>query len=136
MPRGVVRQVRQLRAAGGASGAHQEAQLEVNEWLGVLIAALNFHYGLCGQSASLGVPVGPPSQAQVLATQLLANEVHVFLEQCGGPLPELDWETEMKSSAVSYTGEEVYPSEVLELERSSGCWRRCPPLARLLRSTC
>ncbi|CAK0898854.1 unnamed protein product, partial [Prorocentrum cordatum] len=44
-------------------------------------------------------------------------EAQVFLDQCGGDLPTIDWETEMKASAVSYTGEEAYPSEPLSLER-------------------
>ena len=117
LPPGEVLRVRGPRCGNLHDEYWQEASEEVNDWLALVISGLNFHYGLCGKSSRLGEVKPQPTSAQVRATELLADEVNVFLDQCGGAFPSVEWDSELKASAVSYTGEEIYPSEPLHLDR-------------------
>ncbi|CAK0870953.1 unnamed protein product, partial [Prorocentrum cordatum] len=95
---------------------------DLNGWLKLTVLSLNFQYALGGKHPGLKmapwkVRHGPASAVQLKALRLLARSVGTFLCQYEGSVANLDWTQELKSSAVSYTGMEVYPAEQLDRER-------------------
>ncbi|CAK0884801.1 unnamed protein product, partial [Prorocentrum cordatum] len=117
LPSGEVREVPVARRGGAGERELVQAMPESNDWLSLVIVGLNFHCALRGRSPRLAPSLGGPAAVQTSAARFLTEEARVFLDQCGGELPEIDWGAEVKASAVSYTGEEVYSSEPLNLER-------------------
>ena len=63
------------------------------------------------------VPVCSPCPLQIEALGNLASEVEFFIDDLNTVLVAADWEALMKSTAVSYTGEEVFPAEELDHAR-------------------
>ena len=59
------------------------------------------------------IPDSEPSPLQVEALTHLGQDVADFLSDSDGPLEATCWEDVMKKSAVTYSGEEVYPAEDL-----------------------
>ena len=75
---------------------------------------------------------GPPTAAQLVALGNLSHEVEVFYGQCNEPLPNIVWETELKKSALTYEGEEVFTAESLDLALiKTACPRRRLPAKSL-----
>ena len=86
-------------------------------WLDLLVVALNHHYMDGSDAAERPHQFGPATIMQQAALQNLANEVELFLHQNHGSITATDWKVELSTKAVSYTGDEVFPSERL-------CWER------------
>ena len=63
------------------------------------------------------VPASSPCRLQLDALENLAAEVDSFIGDLDDLFTEADWETMMKATAVSYTGEEIYPAEPLDPAR-------------------
>ena len=63
------------------------------------------------------VPVCSPCPLQIEALDNLASEVESFIDDLNTILVVAAWEGLMKSTAVSYTGEEVFPAEELHHTR-------------------
>ena len=83
-------------------------------WLVLTMASLNRLY--MGPSAAK-VPSGFLNEVQRSCVAALGKDVDLLFRDVAGPMPAVDWEATMKATAVSYTGEEVYPAEPLCLER-------------------
>ncbi|CAK0895098.1 unnamed protein product, partial [Prorocentrum cordatum] len=95
---------------------------DLRGWLYLVVQALNFQCRLGGNHPLLKGDsarrfFGPASLVQVEALRYLARSVCAFLKQCSDKVPMLEWESELKSSAVSYTGEGVYAAEKFDKER-------------------
>ena len=86
----------------------------VRFWLLLLCACMNFLF-LGAQLHK--VPASSPCRLQLDALENLASEVDSFIGDLDDLFTEADWETMMKATAVSYTGEEVYPAEPLDPAR-------------------
>ena len=63
------------------------------------------------------IPDVEPTSLQVEALRFLLQDVTEFFADCDGPLEPTSWDEVMRKSAVSYTGEEVYPAEDLSPSR-------------------
>ncbi|CAK0839771.1 unnamed protein product, partial [Prorocentrum cordatum] len=87
-----------------------EAELS---WVHAIVTGLNYHYARSWSAA----PEAPPSAVQRQALSNLLYEVRVFCDQCSGPIPIVDWESELTAAATSYDGEEVCPAEPLDRTR-------------------
>ncbi|CAK0804969.1 unnamed protein product, partial [Prorocentrum cordatum] len=88
-----------------AEGA--EAELS---WVHAIVTGLNYHYARSWSAA----PEAPPTAVQRQALSNLLCEVRVFCDQCSGPMPIVDWESELTAAATSYDGEEIFPAEPLD----------------------
>ena len=86
----------------------------VRVWLLLLCACMNLLF--LGPQFDK-VPVCSPCPLQIEALGNLASEVEFFIDDLNTVLVAADWEALMKSTAVSYTGEEVFPAEELDHAR-------------------
>ena len=91
-----------------------QASSQKLSWLVVTMASLNLLY--VGPSAEK-VALGTLNEVQKACLSALGQDIGLLFKDVSGALPVVDWDSTMKATAVSYTGEEVYPAELLSLER-------------------
>ncbi|CAK0878059.1 unnamed protein product, partial [Prorocentrum cordatum] len=94
----------------------------MNLWLYWAVQTLGFQSRLGGKHQLLRDDsarrfFGLACFAQAKASRHLARSGCAFLEQHSDEVPNLEWKSELKSSAVGHTGEEVHPAEKLDRER-------------------
>ena len=121
MPLGVITTVRDVIDTSRSDHPRRRSRVEFSTlgrtWLLLLVTALNYHYMLGGAATKLRMLYGPLTATQQHSQQLLADEVHIFLEQNKGRMPQPDWSAEMASRGIGYDGSEVYAAETLEWAR-------------------
>lgn len=77
------------------------------------MTTLNYHWGLGSEKASTGVLFWPPSTTQLASLQLPAGSADSMCRLSPGALNPQCWEEELKSTQVSYEGEEVKTAQPL-----------------------
>ena len=83
---------------------------QVHALLLFLCGALNYEF--VGESTQR-LSSAAPSRLQAAALGRLTEEVETYPTDTEGAFAPKDWESEMKASAVSYSGEEIFPAEDL-----------------------
>jgi len=89
-------------------------------WMLLMLLVLNFQYlGISSvrERPQLLLGIGPPSPAQGLALGLLGQSADVLLERGERHPVFKDWEEELRSRRIGYTGEECSQPEMLTLPR-------------------
>ena len=91
------------------------SQEGVKEWFELLVIVLNSQFS--GASVEAAYSVSQMTTTHIEAAKFLVRDVVLFLKDHDGKLPPQDFEATLKSSAVTYNGEEVFPSEMLNIDR-------------------
>ena len=103
----------ELPRAISCTDGHQTLRKVRSSWLLLLVTALNYEYFLCDQKRASRLTFGPATKAQHQALVRLGCCADLLCELNPDALEATDWKTALKTSSVSYSGDEVCIAEAL-----------------------